>query len=466
MTPESVDLLTTVYPSFDEFTLTQLYCNYSSLNDDFPSNGSLFCTVNWDGVSCWPPTLAGSTAMVSCISELNGVKYDTSKNASRDCLRNASWSSWSNYRSCIPLTLPEDEYLKVLWDMRDAVTVYYVGYGISLIALSLALWIFVYFKELRCLRNTIHANLMFTYLLLDITWICTAKLQSSQNYIASRIACFLTIFLTYLMGTNFFWMFVEGLYLFILVVKTFTVDNIKIYVYALIGWVLPALVVATWAGVKGHVGNSIEDVLAPQGCPWQRRDYYDYIFISPVILVLLANIIFLTKIMWVLITKLRATNTVESEQYRKAAKALLVLIPLLGVTYILVIATPNHRTGEVIFTFIQATLLSIQGFIVAVLYCFLNGEVQNSIGHRLERWKIRRAVQKGQHHALGNRSSPHEDKFYHNRGVRDSCISFATSTSFINFQSATNRSHSAPVMNRVENCSAQTESMLVRDDTV
>ncbi|GFR18810.1 diuretic hormone receptor, partial [Trichonephila clavata] len=124
----------------------------------------------------------------------------------------------------------------VLWDMRDAVTVYYVGYGISLIALSLALWIFIYFKELRCLRNTIHANLMFTYLLLDITWICTAKLQSSQNYIANRIACFLTIFLTYLMGTNFFWMFVEGLYLFILVVKTFTVDNIKMYVYALIGW--------------------------------------------------------------------------------------------------------------------------------------------------------------------------------------------------------------------------------------
>ncbi|GFY77826.1 diuretic hormone receptor [Trichonephila inaurata madagascariensis] len=174
--------------------------------------------------------------------------------------------------------------------MRDAVTVYYVGYGISLIALSLALWIFMYFKELRCLRNTIHANLMFTYLLLDITWICTAKLQSSQNYIANRIACFLTIFLTYLMGTNFFWMFVEGLYLFILVVKTFTVDNIKMYVYALIGWVSPALVVAIWAGVKGHIGNSIEDVLAPQGCPWQRRDYYDYIFISPVILVLLSCI--------------------------------------------------------------------------------------------------------------------------------------------------------------------------------
>ncbi|GFQ70388.1 hypothetical protein TNCT_358411 [Trichonephila clavata] len=27
----------------------------------------------------------------------------------------------------------------------------------------------------------------------------------------------------------------------------------------------PALVVAVWAGVKGHIGNTIEDVLAPQG---------------------------------------------------------------------------------------------------------------------------------------------------------------------------------------------------------
>ncbi|OQR73143.1 diuretic hormone receptor-like [Tropilaelaps mercedesae] len=46
--------------------------------------------------------------------------------------------------------------------------------------------------------------------------------------------------------------------------------------------------------------------------------------------------------MWVLITKLRAATTAESQQYRKAAKALLVLIPLLGGCYILVITTPNE----------------------------------------------------------------------------------------------------------------------------
>ncbi|KFM67079.1 Diuretic hormone receptor, partial [Stegodyphus mimosarum] len=171
------------------------------------------------------------------------------------------------------------------------------------------------------------------------------------------------------------------------------------------------------------------------------------------------------KIMWVLITKLRATNTVESEQYRKAAKALLVLIPLLGVTYILVIATPDHRTGEVIFTFIQATLLSLQGFIVAVLYCFLNGEVQNSFRHRFERWKVRRAINRGQHQTLSCRSSPHDgEKLYRNRGVRDSCTSFATSTSFINFQSG--RSPSVPAVNRFDNCLPVLETTPMKDDAV
>ncbi|XP_042909138.1 diuretic hormone receptor-like isoform X1 [Parasteatoda tepidariorum] len=442
-----------------ENSANDIYCNFLQQNQINKSeDGAAACNATWDGLTCWPITLAGSTASVSCFPEFNGVKYDVSGNASRECLFNASWSSWSNYRSCKPIKLVEEEYLQVLWDMRDAVTVYYVGYGFSLVALTIALWIFLYFKELRCLRNTIHANLIFTYILLDVIWILTAKLQSSQNYISSRIACFLTIFLTYLMGTNFFWMFVEGLYLFILVVKTFSVDNVKIYIYSLVGWVIPAIIVAIWAGVKGQLGYTIEDALAPQGCPWQKRDLYDYIFICPVISVLLVNIIFLGKIMWVLITKLRVTTSVESEQYRKAAKALLVLIPLLGVTYILVIATPSHRTGEVVFTFIQATLLSIQGFIVAVLYCFLNGEVQNSLRNRLERWRIRRGINTQPNQSFSFRSSPQEN-FYRNI-PRGSCISFSTSMSFVN------RSPSVPAINKMDAYLSPPESLPMKDDIV
>lgn len=51
-----------------------------------------------------------------------------------------------------------------------------------------------------------------------------------------QVACYLVILLTYLMVTNFFWMFVEGLYLYMLVVKTFSVEKIKLQTYVFIGW--------------------------------------------------------------------------------------------------------------------------------------------------------------------------------------------------------------------------------------
>lgn len=62
----------------------------------------------------------------------------------------------------------------------------------------------------------------------------------------------------------------------------------------------------------------------------------------------------------VLITKLRSANTVETRQYRKASKALLVLIPLLGITYLVVLAGPTDGVGKNIFVVARAFLLSTQ----------------------------------------------------------------------------------------------------------
>lgn len=63
----------------------------------------------------------------------------------------------------------------------------------------------------------------------------------------------------------------------------------------------------------------------------------------------------------VLITKLRSANTVETRQYRKAAKALLVLIPLFGITYLVVLAGPSESglMGHM-FAVLRAVLLSTQ----------------------------------------------------------------------------------------------------------
>jgi corticotropin releasing hormone receptor 1 len=96
-------------------------------------------------------------------------------------------------------------------------------------------------------------------------------------------------------------------------------------------------------------------------CTWFNSNYVDWIFQGPTVAVLLLNLAFLLAIMWVLITKLRSANTVETQQYHKAAKALLVLMPLLGITYVITIYAPTpDKKSEIIFECIRAVLLSTQ----------------------------------------------------------------------------------------------------------
>uniref|UniRef100_T1GE43 G-protein coupled receptors family 2 profile 2 domain-containing protein n=1 Tax=Megaselia scalaris TaxID=36166 RepID=T1GE43_MEGSC len=93
-------------------------------------------------------------------------------------------------------------------------------------------------------------------------------------------------------------MLVEGLYLYILVVKTFSGDNIKFNTYALIGWGGPALFSLTWVISKGltlSTNNEQGDI----GCIWMHESTVDWIFQGPVCTVLIINLIFLLRIMWI-----------------------------------------------------------------------------------------------------------------------------------------------------------------------
>jgi len=41
--------------------------------------GGFNCNRSWDGILCWPETPEGSSATLSCFSQLNGIPYDTSR---------------------------------------------------------------------------------------------------------------------------------------------------------------------------------------------------------------------------------------------------------------------------------------------------------------------------------------------------------------------------------------------------
>ncbi|XP_063240041.1 diuretic hormone receptor-like isoform X2 [Bacillus rossius redtenbacheri] len=396
-----------------------------------------WCPAAWDMVLCWPRTRAGTTARLPCFEEFKGVKYDTSspQNASRECHANGTWDSYSDYAACVGEPQVSPSHLDTGVEVTS--TMYFVGYALSLVALCIAIWIFLYFKDLRCLRNTIHTNLMVTYVLADFLWILNITLQTSTSSDSSSCVV-LTILLHFFLLTTYFWMFVEGLYLYMLVVETFSAESIKFRVYVVIGWGAPLLIVVTWSvaksltpiatqqevfgvdlgfvdGSEGFVGDTawtetlLESSEYLQHClssPWMVPHSYDWIFKAPIIFVLAVNFVFLVMIMWVLITKLRSANTAETQQYRKATKALLVLIPLLGIAYILMIAGPTEGVTGHIFSYLRAITISTQGFTVALFYCFLNTEVQNTMRHHLDQWRTARSFHGSRRYTYSKDWSP------------------------------------------------------------
>ncbi|CAB1341523.1 unnamed protein product [Coregonus sp. 'balchen'] len=206
------------------------------------------------------------------------------------------------------------------------------------------------FWSIRCLRNIIHWNLITAFILRNATWFVVQLTMNPEVHESNVLWCRLvTAAYNYFHVTNFFWMFGEGCYLHTAIVLTYSTDKLRKWMFICIGW--------CWFGKKAGV-------------------YTDYIYQGPMILVLLINFIFLFNIVRILMTKLRASTTSETIQYRKAVKATLVLLPLLGITYMLFFVNPGgeDEVAQIVFIYFNSILESFQGFFVSVFYCFLNSE--------------------------------------------------------------------------------------------
>ncbi|CAG5119344.1 unnamed protein product, partial [Candidula unifasciata] len=181
---------------------------------------------------------------------------------------------------------------------------------------------------------------------------------------------------TYFHTCPFYWMFVEGLYLFTIVVWAFSTQKLRLWYYLVIGWVVPFVVTAIWAAIKDNFENA--------QC-WLHTGYHvDYIVHAPVLALLTSNVFFMVTIIWVLVTKMKASNSLETRQTRKAVKATVVLVPLLGLTYVMFLRSPfDDETVNILFQHANAVLQSSQGLFVAIFYCFLNGEVRSVLRQKL-----------------------------------------------------------------------------------
>ncbi|XP_015592268.1 PDF receptor [Cephus cinctus] len=370
-------------------------------------DGELWCSWAWDSILCWPPTKASTTAKQRCPLE-NGV--DTTKFVEKRCDDNGRWedrggptgernspNGWTNYTPCFTremlllirkLYAGNEDAAKVKLDIAKRTrTLEFVGLSISLAALLISLAIFCRFRSLRNTRTRIHKNLfvaMVIQVLIRLTlYIDQAVLRTGTNSFQhgienTPVLCEASyVLLEYARTAMFMWMFIEGLFLHNMVTVTVFQETSYYRMYRLVGWGYPVVMTLTWAIVTAVYYH-------PSKCWWgYNLTFYFWILEGPRMAVILLNFLFLLNIIRVLVVKLRQSHTSEIEQARKAVRAAVLLLPLLGITNLISMTeAPLEKAAWefALWSYTTHFLTSFQGLFIATLYCFLNGEVRLALG--------------------------------------------------------------------------------------
>uniref|UniRef100_A0A2I3RKP7 Vasoactive intestinal peptide receptor 2 n=1 Tax=Pan troglodytes TaxID=9598 RepID=A0A2I3RKP7_PANTR len=265
--------------------------------------------------------------------------------------------------------------------------IYTLGYSVSLMSLATGSIILCLFRKLHCTRNYIHLNLFLSFILRAISVLVKDDvLYSSSGTLhcpdqpSSWVGCKLSlVFLQYCIMANFFWLLVEGLYLHTLLVAMLPPRRCFL-AYLLIGWGLPTICIGAWTAARLY----LEDT----GC-WDTNDHSVpwWVIRIPILISIIVNFVLFISIIRILLQKLTSPDVGgnDQSQYKRLAKSTLLLIPLFGVHYMVFAVFPISISSKYQILF-ELCLGSFQGLVVAVLYCFLNSEVQCELKRK---WRSR-----------------------------------------------------------------------------
>nr|XP_048285277.1 glucagon receptor isoform X4 [Myodes glareolus] len=340
-----------------------------------PPPTELVCNRTFDKYSCWPDTPPNTTANISCPWYLPWYHKVQHRLVFKRCGPDGQWvrgprgQPWRNASQC----QMDDEEIKVQagsvlvidWLLR---TRYSQKIGDDL---SVSVWL------------------------------------SDGAVAGCRVA---TVIMQYGIIANYCWLLVEGVYLYSLLSLATFQEKSFFSLYLSIGWAAvptgaPLLFVIPWVVVKCLFENV--------QC-WTSNDNMGFWWILriPVFLAILINFFIFVHIIHLLVAKLHARQMHYADYKFRLARSTLTLIPLLGVhEVVFAFVTDEHAQGTLRSTklFFDLFFSSFQGLLVAVLYCFLNKEVQAELLRRWRRWREGKALKEEQMAGCrGNHTAPAE----------------------------------------------------------
>ncbi|KAG7280831.1 hypothetical protein CRUP_010813 [Coryphaenoides rupestris] len=181
-----------------------------------------------------------------------------------------------------------------------------------------------YTKE-KLKRISLHKNMFMSFILNSIvTVIWLTSVINNQELVASNpINCkVLSVVIQYTFASSYFWMLCEGIYLHTLIIIAVFVGEQQLLWYYILGWGFPIIPTVTYAVGRGLFYN----------------------------------------------------DNAETTAYMKVVRATLILIPLLGVQFILVPCRPEGRLATTVYEF--------------TMHIFSHFQAQTALRRKWAQWKV------------------------------------------------------------------------------
>ncbi|XP_072033917.1 adhesion G protein-coupled receptor L2-like [Amphiura filiformis] len=264
---------------------------------------------------------------------------------------------------------------------RDELALEWITYiccTLSIIALLVTLIVLLALRSLlRSERVIIHVNLVVA-LMLAQTLLLVSGPAASTEAICRGVAIMLHYFFT----AVFCWMLVEGIHLYLQIVRVFSAGKDRLIPYMAVGWGSPILIVVITASTRwyGYGENGRCWLSTANGMIWA--------FVAPALAIIAVNCVILIMVLRILVISAKTKSDGDYDHIKAGLKGAVLLLPLLGITWLFGVISVNAHT--VVFLYLFAIFNSLQGVFIFLLYCVFNAEVRRAMNRQQEKRALTR----------------------------------------------------------------------------
>ncbi|RMX42735.1 hypothetical protein pdam_00014150 [Pocillopora damicornis] len=248
-----------------------------------------------------------------------------------------------------------------------------VGLGFSITGILLTVIVYSFITDVRKPLSQIRLSLSVSLGAGQIIFL--AGIKVTENTASCVTAAALS---QYFLMAAFCWMMVEGVYLYLFVVKVYNIGE-KMHTYHVISWGFPIVMVGLSLSVAAGK-DGIQSYTSDKCCWLSSTNNLIWIFVAFVALIEVFNILILILVVKEMTTL--AQPMVEDKRFRQirlGIKTCAVMVPLLGVTWLFGLLLPLHKAFAYIFTILNST----QGFLIFVLHCVRNRQIRERLKRRM-----------------------------------------------------------------------------------